>query len=128
MSAYLLDTQCLILFRMDAPTLGRKAARILGNADSQLHLSVASIWEICIKRSLGKLELEMATDEFVETAVSAGVRLLEARPQHLYRVEKLPWHHRDPFDRLLVAQALTEDLTVLTGDPRFEPYGVSVMW
>lgn len=128
MSAYLLDTQCLILFRMDAPTLGRKAARILSKADSQLHLSIASIWEICIKRSLGKLELDIDTNEFVETAVSAGVRLLDARPEHVYLVESLPWHHRDPFDRLLVAQALAEDLPVLTGDPRFEAYGVSVVW
>lgn len=125
---YLLDTQALILWRMDAPSFSRKAARILGDPDSQVGFSVASVWEICIKRSLGKLDLGMSTEEFVETAVSAGIRLIEARPQHFYRVESMPWHHRDPFDRLLIAQALTEELTVVTGDKLFRRYGVRVAW
>jgi len=86
------------------------------------------VWEISIKRSLGKLQMDVTTQLLVETAVSAGVRLLPIRPEHLYALESLPWHHRDPFDRLLVAQALHEDMIVLGSDRTWAPYGVRMLW
>ncbi|MBI2894582.1 MAG: type II toxin-antitoxin system VapC family toxin [Deltaproteobacteria bacterium] len=125
---YLLDTQVLLLWRSGADSLGRGAARVLGDDKAKLLLSVASVWEIAIKRSIGKLSLDLSTQEFVETAVAAGISLHPIRPEHAYRTESLPWHHRDPFDRLLVAQALVDNLEVVTGDPRFRPYGVGVVW
>ena len=127
-SGHLLDTQAFLLWRLDDPSFGRKAARLLDTATSGIHLSIASVWEICIKRSIGKLDLDVPTQELVETAVAAGVRLLPLRPEHLYRVESLPWHHRDPFDRLLLAQALVEDLTVVGRDPEWPRYGVKLVW
>lgn len=83
---------------------------------------------MCIKSALGKLTLGVSVEAFVESAVAAGVRLLQIRPAHLYRLEGLPTHHRDPFDRLLVCQALVEDLPVIGGDEVFARYGVRVVW
>ena len=127
-TAHLLDTQAFLLWRLDDPSLGRKAARTLAHPKLEIHLSVASIWEISIKRSLGKLALDVSTRHLVETAIAAGVRLLAVRPEHLYAVESLPWHHRDPFDRLLLAQAIHEGMLVIGRDPAWFPYGVRMLW
>ena len=128
MTTYLLDTQAFLLWRLGDPSLGRRAARALADPKSEIHLSTVSVWEISIKRSLGKLRMDVTTRHLVETAVSAGVRLLPIHPEHLYAVESLPWHHRDPFDRLLVAQALCEGMTVLGRDPSWAHYGIRLVW
>lgn len=125
---YLLDTQTLLLWRSEASALGRGAVRVLGDDTAEKRLSMASIWEIGIKRSIGKLELDLSTQEFVETSVAAGIRLHPIRPEHLYQVETLPWHHRDPFDRLLIAQALVDGLPIVTADRAFRRYGASTVW
>jgi PIN domain nuclease of toxin-antitoxin system len=127
-AAYLLDTQAFLLWRIDSPALGAQAVRALEDAGAEHYLSLASIWEISIKRSIGKLELDVSTQELVESAVAAGVRLLGVRPEHCYRLEGMPWHHRDPFDRLLVAQALVDGLEVVAQDAAFRSYGVRVVW
>jgi len=126
--AYLLDTQTLLVWRAAVGAVPNHAKRLLTGKSARLFFSVASVWEICIKRSLGKLELGIETREFVESALSAGVTLLEIRPEHLYRAEDLPWHHHDPFDRLIVAQALVENLPIIGSDPKFSSYGVEVIW
>lgn len=128
MNGYLLDTQTLLWWRAGSPPLGRRARAALVAPEATLFLSACSVWEMCIKRSLGKLELGTSTEEFVESALGAGIRLLEIRPAHLYRVEALPWHHRDPFDRLLVAQALVDDLELVARDRTLRKYGVGVVW
>lgn len=128
MTAYLLDTQTFLLWRLGDASLGRRAARALAERQSEIHLSTVSVWEISIKRSLGKLQMDVATRHLVETAVSAGVRLLPIHPEHLYAMESLPWHHRDPFDRLLISQALCESMTVLGRDSSWASYGVRLVW
>lgn len=128
MSGYLLDTQPLLRWRGAIGPVGRQARAVISDPNAPLWFSVASVWEICIKRSLGKLELALNTEEFVKTSVAAGIRLLEIRPAHLYEVEKLAWHHRDPFDRLLAAQALQEDLAIVSGDEAFDSYGLRRVW
>jgi PIN domain nuclease of toxin-antitoxin system len=128
LKGHLLDTQALLFWRSGEGPVGRSARRVLRSEEATLHFSVASIWEISIKRSIGKLEMDVATRDFIDTAVAAGVRLLEIRPAHLYRLEALPWHHRDPFDRLLAAQALEEDLAVIGKDAVFERYGLRRVW
>jgi PIN domain nuclease of toxin-antitoxin system len=127
-NGYLLDTQTLLFWRSSGRPVGRKAHAVLTASAERIYFSVASVWEIAIKRALAKLEMAVETRTFVETAVAAGVRLLPVEPAHLYRLEELPWHHRDPFDRLLAAQALVEDLTFVGADGIFGRYGVRRVW
>ena len=87
-------------------------------------LSAAVVWEVAIKRSLGKLE---APADFSTLLLGAGAQALAISLDHAAAVERLPWHHRDPFDRMLVAQALAEGLTVVTRDAAFGDYGVDVL-
>lgn len=95
---------------------------------TELILSVASVWELAIKASLGKLTLPAPLHEYVEEKVAAGLRVLPVEWPHAAAVVDLPFHHRDPFDRLIIAQALTERLPVVSGDPAFRAYGVRVVW
>jgi PIN domain nuclease of toxin-antitoxin system len=83
------------------------------------------VWEVAIKRSLGKLE---APDEFATTLLGAGAQPLPVSLEHAAAVETLPWHHRDPFDRLLVAQAIIEAATLVSQDDSLTRYGVSLVW
>lgn len=90
-----------------------------------LLVSHASIWEIAIKRSLGRLTV---AEDLPEKLDDAGVPWLAIKLTHVWKVSQLPLHHRDPFDRLLIGQALTENLIVATADPEFARYGVPVRW
>lgn len=127
---YLLDTHVLLWWRQDDPRLPRTWDPVLARPEEhEIWVSVAALWEIAIKRSLGKLRLEISLEEFGETLQSRlGFHLLPVELTHLGRLERLPWHHRDPFDRLMVAQALEEGATVVTGDPAWSRYGVAVAW
>jgi PIN domain nuclease of toxin-antitoxin system len=95
----------------------------MGEPRNEVLVSAASIWEIAIKRALGKLS---APDDLLETISEEGFIFLAVTPWHAWRAGDLPPHHRDPFDRLLAAQALVEGIPLLTADPRFAPYGVGV--
>ena len=90
---------------------------------------MASVWEFGIKKSLGKLDLSMGGSEvFVEEIERNGFTLLEIVPRHIKRVETLPFLHRDPFDRLLVATAISDNLTLITGDENLWRYGAAWVW
>lgn len=129
---YLLDTHTFLWMAAEPKRLGAAAREVIDHPATELLLSVASIWEMAIKASLGKLEIEGATetvDAFVRQQLEVTrTRILEVRVEHAVRVETLPWHHRDPFDRLLVAQATFEGLTILGRDPAFDDYDVSRVW
>lgn len=102
---------------------------MIESGNVQLWLSTASVWEMAIKSSLGKLELPSPLSDFLEEQLSATrTSLLEIRAEHAVRVEKLPWHHRDPFDRLLIAQALFEKVPILGRDPDFDAYSIQRIW
>lgn len=113
----------------DPGRLGTEARPRIEANESELYLSVASVWEMAIKSSLGRLELPDALRAFLEEQLaSTRTVLLDIRAEHAVRVEALPWHHRDPFDRLLVAQSQFEGLPVLTADRSFDAYGVERTW
>ena len=116
----LLDTNALLWLLAGDPRLGTQARQEV-EAAAELVVSAASLWEIAIKVSIGKLA---ALPGLPAVLAEAGVRRLGIEEEHLRRLESLPWHHRDPFDRLLVAQAQAEALTVLTADPAFGDYAV----
>jgi PIN domain nuclease of toxin-antitoxin system len=121
----LVDTYALLWWLDDDPALPAAARAMLADSSNELLVSSATVWEIAIKRSLGKLR---APEDLVETIAEEGFIFLAVTPWHAWRVARLPPHHTDPFDRLLAAQALTEGIPIVTGDPAFGPYGVGVRW
>ncbi len=116
----LLDTNALLWLLAGDPRLGAQARHEV-EAAAELVVSAASLWEIAIKVSIGKLA---ALPGLPAVLAEAGVRRLGIEDEHLRRLESLPWHHRDPFDRLLIAQAQAEALAVLTADPAFGDHAV----
>lgn len=125
----LLDTHTFLWWIDGGERLSPKARRAIGEASNDCYLSLASAWEMAIKASLGKLGLPGAVDRFLAEQLAAnGFALLPIELRHLGRVERLPFHHRDPFDRLLAAQALEEDLSLASADPVFRRYGVRRLW
>lgn len=118
----LLDTNALLWFLFDDRRLGRGAQSIIAGS-ATLALSDASRWEISVKISVGKLA---PIPDLLTVLRELRLRRLGIDDRYLARLETLPLHHRDPFDRMLVAQALTDDLTVLTADPVFAKYGVRI--
>jgi len=120
----LIDTQIFIWAVMDNPRLGRKARYAMLDAD-EVVVSAASIWEIAIKTKLGKLEGKPA--EFVAAMGASGFQELKISAKHAAKVHELPLYHRDPFDRLLIAQALVETMRLLTADSVLAQYSELVM-
>lgn len=118
----LLDTQALIWTASSRERLGDAATVAI--ADGPAFVSVASLWEIAIKRGLRKLDLD---DQFLAWVLASPLQLLLIEVRHVWRVADLPMIHRDPFDRLLVAQALEEDLTLVTSDPLMVHYGCDIL-
>ncbi len=129
MPRLLLDTHTLLWWVDDAPDLSGAAKVAIADANNQCYLSLASCWEMAIKSRLGKLRLTKPVERFVTEQLAAnGFTLLNIELRHAAKVENLPLHHRDPFDRLLIAQAIAEKLTVVTADRVFSDYGVKVIW
>lgn len=125
----LLDTHAFLWWVGDAPELSAKARAAIGKADNPCFVSLASCWEMAIKASLGKLTLAQPVERFVPEQIAAnGFQLLAIDFRHVGRVESLPFHHRDPFDRLLVAQAISEKLTLVSADASLSAYGVKRLW
>jgi len=125
----LLDTHTFLWWIDDAPELSEAARQAISNADNECFLSVASCWEMAIKSSLGKLSLSKPLDRFVLDQITEnGFLLLNIELSHAAKVESLPFHHRDPFDRLLISQAISDELTLVSADRRFLHYGVKLIW
>ena len=124
----LLDTHVFLWMHGPKERLSAAAQSLLVDPENALYLSSASVWELAIKARLGKLTLPQPPDQFViERLSSSQVTSLPMRHDHALRAADLPPHHRDPFDRMLVAQALLEDLVLMTGDSKIERYDVNVV-
>jgi PIN domain nuclease of toxin-antitoxin system len=121
----LLDTHAALWFLSADERLGLSAKRHLIDDANRVLLSAVVVWEIAIKRSLGRLAV---TDEYLPLLLGAGVQALPVSVDHAAAVENLPWHHRDPFDRMLVAQASFEGAALVSGDDALRPYGIPVIW
>lgn len=124
----LLDTHAFLWFMAGDERLSRRARRSMEAPGAELILSAASVWEMAIKLRLGRLTLPGTVEEYIAEKLEVGFRTLPVEWRHAAAVEKLPFHHRDPFDRLLVSQALIEGLPLVTGDPAFRRYGVRIIW
>jgi PIN domain nuclease of toxin-antitoxin system len=126
---YLLDTHSFLWFINDEPILSTTAKMMIESPENIIYLSVASLWEIAIKVSLGKLEVPSPFTEFMVEQISENsITLLEIKPAHTGQVVTLPFHHRDPFDRLIIAQSLSENFPIIGKDGNFDAYGVKRHW
>lgn len=125
MISYLLDTHIFLWWIADDPRLPPSTRQIISDPRNTLYFSAASAWEMAIKAQIGKLTLESAPDAFLSTHLNRNhVETMEVRISHAVRVFRLPMHHRDPFDRLLIAQSQVEGIPILTGDPWIRMYDV----
>lgn len=128
MTEVLLDTHAFLWGLRDAPDLSPTARDLLQRPDRIKVLSLASAWEMAIKAGLGKLRLTSPLGQMLDIARQTGLRLAPIELIYILRVETLPWHHRDPFDRLLVAHCLVESMPILSNDPLFDTYGIKRLW
>lgn len=125
----LVDTPVFMSWVEGDRALPVKARAALANQENECLISLVSAWELAIKAGLGKLKLAVPVKRYVVEHVAAnGFRMLDIQMAHVGRVETLDPHHGDPFDRLLIAQALEEKLPVVTADPVFRKYGVKCIW
>jgi PIN domain nuclease of toxin-antitoxin system len=121
----LLDTHTFLWFVNDDPRLSNHLKDLIENENNICYLSVASLWEMSIKYNLGKLTLAPSYEEFVEREVIASsINLLNIELEHLKINATLPFHHRDPFDRIIIAQSIAENIPVITVDSVFNKYSI----
>lgn len=125
----LLDTHSFIWWDSNPNNLSSTAMELLTNPNNLKILSVASIWEMQIKSSLGKLELKLSLDEIIETQVKENnFQLLPVLANHVLYLDKLPLYHKGPFDRILIAQANCENAILISRDTIFNQYSVNLEW
>lgn len=127
MSRLLLDTHVFIWFSEDAPNLPVPVREKIESADS-VYLSIASLWEIAIKISIGKLSLQTNYHDIEAGLISLGIELISISFADTTRLIDLPLHHRDPFDRLLIAQAIEHSLLLVSADAVFDAYPIQPFW
>lgn len=126
---YLLDTVVWVWSLYDVDRLNARALEVLGNGREEIYLSAASAWELSIKMRLQKMQFpEPPTVTIPRFMARQGLRPLAISQAHATKTYELPLRHSDPFDRLLIAQALLEEMTILTADRRFGKYEVDVVW
>lgn len=125
----LLDAHALLWFFAGSDRLSAKALAQIQDTQNLIFVSAATLWEISIKDSLGKLFLPEPFEQlFPERLAASNILMLPILVTHLHMHRKLPFHHYDPFDRLVIAQAMAEDLTLVSCDTDFPAYGVKLLW
>ena len=125
----LLDTHTFLWFLLEDPQLSTTASDLIVDPTNDIEVSPATYWEIAIKISLGKYALPEPYDIFMEREITTSdFRILPIEPKHTAVLTTLPFHHRDPFDRLLIAQAMVEAIPILSVDTAFDAYPVTRLW
>ena len=125
----LVDTSSFLWFVAGSGRLSEKARKFMEDFDNELVLSVASLWEMAIKVSIGKLEMLEDFDQFIPEKLEENeIEILHIRLAHLSEMMKLPFHHRDPVDRLIIAQSVSENIQVIARDGIFKKYPVDIIW
>ena len=124
----LLDTHALLWWLQEHSSLSSKARRTIAAIENEVFVSIATAWEMAIKNRAGKLEISELLDGLEAKLVDEGMSVLPISLNHAVKAGGLPLHHKDPFDRMLVAQAQAENLSVISNDAIFEKYGVRRVW
>jgi PIN domain nuclease of toxin-antitoxin system len=126
---YLLDTHTLLWIITDDNQLSNKVKKLFLDEQNELYISVASLWEIAIKVSLKRLELgQSITDFYYKHVIGNKIKLLDLKVEHLAVLETLEFHHKDPFDRLIVCQSIVEKIPVLSSDKVLSKYPIKRVW
>jgi len=126
---YLMDTHAILWISNDDSRLTKKVREIFLNADSEILISLASIWEMAIKISLKKLRVKNSLNYFVDNDISNNnIKIMNIELDHLVYISNLPLHHRDPFDRLIISQAIKEKLPIISADSFFDLYPIKRIW
>jgi len=124
----LLDTHSFLWFVAGDPSLSSNAQQAITNPQNRPYVSVGSLWEIIIKIGLGKLQLSMTAEDLFGRISLEGFELLPITPVHILSISDLPLYHKDPFDRLLIAQAKAENMVLVSKDANMSMYTLSVLW
>lgn len=124
----LLDTHAFIWFVENDESLPASLKIQIEDTDNEIFISIVSLWEIAIKTSLGKLEMAIDLPTIIDKIEENGFVMLPIFPEHTVCVASLPFHHRDPFDRMLIAQTIVEKLKIISKDGVFDSYGVDWFW
>ena len=126
---YLLDTHTLLWFLSGDEKLSGRARLLIDDPSNEKFLSIASLWEIAIKAGLGKIDLDKPFEQmFPERLDFNRIRILDITVDSLVKLTTLPFHHRDPFDRLIIAQGLVEEFPIISVDATFDAYGIDREW
>jgi PIN domain nuclease of toxin-antitoxin system len=128
MGGYLLDTHTAIWFFNGNESLSQTANSIIRDLSNDVFISISSVWELAIKIGIGKLDFAGKAEGFVRLAEKNEITIIPITTSHLTVLESLPMIHRDPFDRLLVATAIAEQMTIITADENIARYDVSHIW
>lgn len=125
----LLDTHTLLWIITDDSQLSAMAKELYLDKTNLVYFSMAGIWELAIKSSLAKINLGNSIEDFVDNHIKGNdINILDIKLAHILRIEKLPYHHRDPFDRLIIAQAIEEKIAILGNDTIFDTYKIKRIW
>ena len=125
----LVDTHTFLWALLENHRLSAKAKQILTSKEHELYFSLVSLWEIAVKMKIGKLNTVGSSVTYIRDEMAEyGMELLPIRYEHILQLEQLPLHHSEPFDRLLIAQAIAESLPILTHDEKFPLYPVKLIW
>jgi len=124
----LLDTHAFLWFMAGDARLSQKAREAMSDEKAELFLSAVSVWEMAIKTALGRLQLPLPVADYVAEKIRDGFQVMPIDWVHAAAVQKLPFHHRDPFDRLIIAQAQVEKLPLVSGDRLFRKYNIQLVW
>ena len=125
----LIDTSSFLWFIGGSEKLSQNARKVMEDFDNELFMSVASLWEIAIKVSINKLELAEPFDTFIPEKIEENeINIIQISIEHLSEIMRLPLHHRDPFDRLIIAQSISEQLPVVGCDRYFKSYSIDTIW
>jgi PIN domain nuclease of toxin-antitoxin system len=125
----LLDTNAFLWLITDEDRLSENARQTFLNTENSLFFSAASLWEICIKKSLGKISLKDGWFQTIKEEMAINtIQWLPIEMTHCAEVTELPFHHRDPFDRMLIAQAIVEEMKLLSRDSRLSDYAIELIW
>ncbi len=119
---FLIDTHILIWFLEGNELLAKNNREMIASSRNEIFVSIASLWEMAIKISVGKLTISKPFVDVIKQIAEENLEILSISPGHTLQVSTLPFHHRDPFDRIIIARAQVEDLTIISDDPEFDAY------